>query len=116
MSAVYDYEPSPRNDPMVSIICKYLETALPGLAPGKLLLVKLFPFRKCLLLNQANNFTQRFGLVLYVPDWMPGSWIRREAAEAYAWRNKMVETPYQYVRKRMVSPGCARNHKLVTRI
>lgn len=57
MSAVYDYEPSPRNDPMVSIIDKYLQTALLGLAPGKILLVKLFPFCGCLWLNRASDFT-----------------------------------------------------------
>lgn len=43
------------------------------------------------------------GKVLRVPDWLPGSWIKREAKEACTWMNKLVETPYQYVQKRMVS-------------
>lgn len=58
MSAVYDYEPSPRNDPMVSIVNNYLEAAVPGMAPGKILLLKFFPFCKSLKLNQENNLTQ----------------------------------------------------------
>jgi len=39
--------------------------------------------------------------VLHIPDWLPGSSVKREARTASDWANKMVETPYQYVQKRM---------------
>ena len=55
MSALYDYEPSPRNDPMVSIVDNYLRASVPGVAPGRILLVKVFPFRKCRWLNEEND-------------------------------------------------------------
>ena len=45
------------------------------------------------------------GKVLNIPHWLPGSWMGREVREGYAWRNKMVETPYQYALERMVSFG-----------
>ncbi|KAF8555762.1 cytochrome P450 [Imleria badia] len=85
LSAVYDYEPRPRNDPIVSIVDTFRQVALPGLAPEKALLTKALPF------------------LLYLPDWLPGSWIKREMKEARAWRNKMVETPYRYAQERMES-------------
>ena len=53
--------------------------------------------------------------VLHIPDWLPGSRIKREAREAYAWRNKMVDTPHQYVQERMVSFGRAERNEIVTR-
>ena len=43
-----------------------------------------------------------------MPDWLPGSWMKREAKNAYAWRKELVETPYQYTKARMVSFGCPR--------
>ena len=44
MSATYDYEPSPRNDSIVSIVDNFLRVAVPGLAPANVLLVDVFPF------------------------------------------------------------------------
>ncbi|KAF9228926.1 cytochrome P450 [Gyrodon lividus] len=83
MSAVYDYEPSPRNDPMVHIVDGFLQASLPGMTPKKALLLKFLPF------------------LLYIPDWLPGSSFKREAKKSHEWANRMVETPYQYVQKRM---------------
>ncbi|KAF8840184.1 cytochrome P450 [Paxillus ammoniavirescens] len=83
LSAVYDYEPSPRNDPIVHIIHRFLEASIPAVTPEKSLLLKVFPF------------------VLHIPDWLPGSSVKREARTASDWATKMVEIPYQYVLKRM---------------
>ncbi|KIK95905.1 hypothetical protein PAXRUDRAFT_826534 [Paxillus rubicundulus Ve08.2h10] len=83
MSAVYDYEPSPRNDPMVHIVHSFLQASIPAITPEKALLLKMFPF------------------LLRIPDWFPGSSIKREARISYDWAIKMVETPYQHVQKRM---------------
>ena len=41
--------------------------------------------------------------VLRIPDRFPGSWIKHEARVARDLGANMVEAPYQYVHKRMVS-------------
>ena len=41
--------------------------------------------------------------VLRIPDRLPGSWIKHEARVARELGAKMIEAPYQYVHKRMVS-------------
>ncbi|KAH0833379.1 cytochrome P450 [Lanmaoa asiatica] len=85
MCSVYDYDPSPRNDQMVSITNNFIEASVQALLPEKAVLLKTFPF------------------LLHIPEWLPGSWIKREARVAREWGVKMVEAPYQYVRKRMES-------------
>ncbi|KAF8547992.1 cytochrome P450 [Imleria badia] len=84
MSAVYDYEPQTREDPMVKIVADFCEASFLALIAEKAVLVKAFPF------------------LLSVPRWIPGlSWIRREASTAYDLGTKAVEVPYQLVQKRM---------------
>ncbi|KAF9228928.1 cytochrome P450 [Gyrodon lividus] len=83
MSAVYDYEPSPRNDPMVHIVDRFLQASVSVITPEKAILLKVFPF------------------LLRIPDWLPGSSLKREARSSYELAVKMIETPYQYVQKRM---------------
>ncbi|KAI9570681.1 cytochrome P450 [Boletus coccyginus] len=85
MSSVYDYETKPRNDPIVSIINSFLHATFPELTLEKAVLLKAFPY------------------LLYIPNWLPGSWIKREAREAATLRNKMIEMPYHYVQNRMES-------------
>lgn len=55
------------------------------------------------MVKLTNDLLKSLEKVLHIPDWLPGSWIKREAKTAYGWRNKIVEMPYQYVQKRMVS-------------
>ncbi|KIJ11837.1 hypothetical protein PAXINDRAFT_15291 [Paxillus involutus ATCC 200175] len=83
LSAVYDYEPHPRNDPMVHIIDRSIHAILPATTPENAVLLKVFPF------------------LLRIPDWLPGSSLKREAKTASEWAVKMVETPYQYAQERM---------------
>ncbi|KAF9232015.1 cytochrome P450 [Melanogaster broomeanus] len=83
MSAVYDYEPSPQNDPMVHIVDSFLEACMPGANPVKAILIRAFPF------------------LLRIPDWFPGSSLKLEARKSYELGIKLIETPYQYVRKQM---------------
>lgn len=113
MSAVYDYEPSPQNDSMVSILKNYIRASVPGMALAKIFLIKAFPFCMCMLLIEETTLLKLYGKVLHIPEWLPGSWIRREASEAYGWRNKMVETPYRYARERMVSLVFTREQKWI---
>ena len=115
LAAAYDYEPKPRDDPMVSIVNEYLKNSLPGVAPMKSSLVKAFPFCKCPWLIRKVILLRLFGKVLHIPDWLPGSWIKCEARVAYAWRTKLVETPYRYVQERMVSFGWSRKTGDVTK-
>jgi hypothetical protein len=117
MSSVYDYEPKPRNDPIVSIIDSFLDISFPALTPEKAVLLKAFPFCKRLWTSVQNYLLKSLSKVVYIPDWLPGSRIKRETREASTLRDKMIEMPYQYVRKRMVScalPGRTRVTKQVT--
>ncbi|KAF8842616.1 cytochrome P450 [Paxillus ammoniavirescens] len=83
MSAVYDYEPSPQNDPMVHIVHRFLQASMPAITVEKALLLKMFPF------------------LLHIPDWLPGSSLKRQARTSRDWAIKAVEIPYQYVQKQM---------------
>ncbi|KIJ58388.1 hypothetical protein HYDPIDRAFT_34241 [Hydnomerulius pinastri MD-312] len=87
MSAVYDYEPHLRDDPMVHSVERFLEASCPAITPEKALPLKMFPF------------------LLHLPDWFPGSSIKREANYSKRWSTEMVENPYQYVQKRMETGG-----------
>ncbi|KAF8842611.1 hypothetical protein BDN67DRAFT_341005 [Paxillus ammoniavirescens] len=61
MSAVYDYEPSPRNDPMVHIVHRFLQASMLAMTAKKVFL-KMFPFCKCSQVNaislHSNTFEQ----------------------------------------------------------
>ncbi|KIK93319.1 hypothetical protein PAXRUDRAFT_12727 [Paxillus rubicundulus Ve08.2h10] len=83
MSAVYDYEPGHRDDPMVHMVNNFLQASMSAATSEKAVLLKMFPF------------------LLRIPDWLPGSSIKCEARSSSEWALKMMETPYQYVQKRM---------------
>ncbi|KIK75722.1 hypothetical protein PAXRUDRAFT_473436 [Paxillus rubicundulus Ve08.2h10] len=87
LSAVYDYEPHPKNDPMVHIFDSFLQASLPATTLGKVILFKMFPF------------------LWRIPDWLPGSSLKHEAKTACEWSVKVIETPYEYAQERMVSPS-----------
>ena len=44
MSAVYDYEPQTREDPMVKVVDDFCHASLPSLTPEKASLLRMFPF------------------------------------------------------------------------
>jgi hypothetical protein len=44
MSAVYGYEPSPRDDPLVQLVGKALDFGMRALTPERDMMVKTFPF------------------------------------------------------------------------
>ncbi|KIJ10807.1 hypothetical protein PAXINDRAFT_172032 [Paxillus involutus ATCC 200175] len=83
LSAVCDYEPRPRNDPMVYTVDRFVHACVQAATPEKAILVKTFPF------------------LLRIPDWLPGSSLKCEARSSYEWATKTVEDPYQYAQKRM---------------
>lgn len=69
------------------------------------------------MLNQPYAPLTLIGKVLDVPDWLPKAcqWLKHEAKAACVWRDKMMETPYQYVQKRLVSFVEFENRMVVTR-
>ena len=80
MSAVYDYEPSSRNDPIVSIINNFLQASIPALTPEKAVLLKAFPFCKCLLVHWERFLLESFQKYCIYPTGFlgRGSNVRRE--------------------------------------
>ncbi|KIK96538.1 hypothetical protein PAXRUDRAFT_300373 [Paxillus rubicundulus Ve08.2h10] len=83
MIAVYDYDPTPRDDPIVHLAEQFLRVSLEALIPERAVALKLFPF------------------LLYIPDWCPGSFLKRKARQARKYSEEWVEFPYQYVQNRM---------------
>ncbi|KAF9225697.1 cytochrome P450 [Gyrodon lividus] len=86
MIAVYDYDPSPRDDPIVHLAERFLEASLEALIPEKAVALKLFPF------------------LLYLPDWCPGSSLKIKASKARKYSAEWVELPYRYAQNHMVHP------------
>ncbi|KAG1785857.1 cytochrome P450 [Suillus plorans] len=83
MSAVYDYDISARDDPMVQTVIKALVPGLTLITPERALLLKTFPF------------------LLKVPDWCWGSSIKRSARGSTERINQMADMPFRYVQQHM---------------
>ncbi|KAF8840537.1 cytochrome P450 [Paxillus ammoniavirescens] len=83
MIAVYDYDPTPRDDPIVHLAEQFLGASLEALIPERAVALRLFPF------------------LLYLPDWCPGSLLKRKARQARKYSEEWIEFPYQYVQNRM---------------
>ena len=56
MCSVYDYDPSPRNDRMVSIANNFLKASIPALMPERAVLLKVFPFCERLGVRSRHDF------------------------------------------------------------
>ena len=65
MCSVYDYDPSPRDDPMVSIINNFIEASILALMPEKAVLLKVFPFCECLGTREARLHLTRLESTAY---------------------------------------------------
>ncbi|KAG2368707.1 cytochrome P450 [Suillus spraguei] len=76
-SAMYDYQPSARDDPLVRIMENAVAVGLEMTTPGKATLLQLFPF------------------LLKLPDWCWGSSIKRDAQISTDHMNKMRDLPFQ---------------------
>ncbi|KAG1855593.1 cytochrome P450, partial [Suillus subluteus] len=83
MSAVYDYDISARDDPLLRIVVKALIPGTAVLTPESALMLKTFPF------------------LLKLPDWCWGSSIKRSARASTERVNQMADMPFQYVQQRM---------------
>ncbi|KAH7931186.1 cytochrome P450 [Leucogyrophana mollusca] len=85
MSAVYDYQTLPRDDPFVEIVNRALLLGIKAMMPERAALLSAFPF------------------LMKLPVWFPGATIKRDAVLSCKSINEMVETPYQYVQKSLAS-------------
>ena len=56
MRSIYDYDPSPRNDEMVSTINNFIEASVQALMPERAVLVKAFPFCEHIWVHLKHNF------------------------------------------------------------
>jgi len=83
MSAVYGYDISARDDPLVQIVIKALNPGSAVLTPERALVLKTFPF------------------LLRLPDWCWGSSIKRSARASTERVNEMADLPFQYVQQHM---------------
>ncbi|KAG1739604.1 cytochrome P450 [Suillus lakei] len=83
MSAIYDYQPSARDDPLVRIIENAVAIGLEVMTPERAALLKAFPF------------------LLKLPDWCWGSSIKRDARTSTIRMREMTDVPFQYTQQHM---------------
>ena len=51
------------------------------------------------------------GKVLHIPEWLPGSWIGREAKKASRWMDEIVESLYRYAQEHMLCFRCTKKKR-----
>ncbi|OAX30527.1 cytochrome P450, partial [Rhizopogon vinicolor AM-OR11-026] len=95
MSAVYDYETSARDDPLVLLVIHAIDLAIGMLTPERAMMLKMFPF----LLN--------------LPDWCPGSSIKCDARVSTNLFNELVNVPFDYVKQHMAGDSISSRSSMV---
>ncbi|OJA11358.1 hypothetical protein AZE42_07377 [Rhizopogon vesiculosus] len=95
MSVVYDYETGARDDPLVLLVVDVVDVGITMMTPERAMILKLFPF----LLN--------------LPDWCPGSSIKRDARILTNLTNKMVNVPFDYVKQHMADNSISSQSSMV---
>ncbi|KAJ8581526.1 cytochrome P450 [Rhizopogon salebrosus TDB-379] len=96
MSAVYNYEPNPRNDPLVQILQNALDLGLAIMTPEKAIILKTFPF------------------LLKLPDWCWGSSIKHDAQLSTNRTNEMINMPFRYAQQHMAEDTLLGRSSMVT--
>jgi len=91
MSAVYDYESSARNDPLVNLVVNATSISITMMTPERAMILEMFPF------------------LLKLPDWCPGSSMKRDAQVSTNLTREMVDVPFEYA-KRHVMGICSVRH------
>ncbi|KAG6375755.1 glycolipid transfer protein domain-containing protein [Boletus reticuloceps] len=85
LSASYGYEVEAQDDPVVHTFKNFAATAIPAATPEQAVLLMLFPF------------------LLRIPDWLPGSSLKREANRTRDLAIQLTEIPYRYAEERLVT-------------
>ncbi|KAJ8593700.1 cytochrome P450 [Rhizopogon salebrosus TDB-379] len=96
MSAVYGYEPSSRDDPLVQVVETAQEIGITMMTPERAMMVRIFPF------------------LLKLPEWCWGSSIRRDAQASTKHMHEMEELPFQYVQQHMTDSAFLGQPSMVT--
>ena len=107
MVIVYDYEPSPRNDPITTHVETAVEIAMKKVKPEVAAILNVFPFRQFLFICSASAI-ENWYTVQYIPAWFPGAQLKRSALTSQRSTAKWVDAPFQHVVKNMVSTHCLR--------
>ncbi|KAF9238503.1 cytochrome P450 [Melanogaster broomeanus] len=89
MSVTYGYEVSPKNDPFVTKMEKFLDLFKTVLTPERTALFGAFPF------------------LAHIPSWLPGGRYKQRAVECRSVAFDILNDPINYVKKQMAS-GTAR--------
>ncbi|EIW87220.1 cytochrome P450 [Coniophora puteana RWD-64-598 SS2] len=87
---VYGYEPEKRNDPWMNLVEEALPLIIEAMRPETAGVLTVFPFLR------------------YIPLWMPGSKLRRDAIKCKELTDEMMRIPFEEV-KRWVAEGQARD-------
>ncbi|KAF8121767.1 cytochrome P450 [Boletus edulis] len=85
MSAVYDYETIPNDDPLVLAAERAIDVFVKVAGPSTAALLEAFPF------------------LLKLPAWFPGATLKRMAIQAKSNLHEMMDVPFRYARDRVMS-------------
>ncbi|OJA20415.1 hypothetical protein AZE42_07495 [Rhizopogon vesiculosus] len=83
LSAVYGYEASARDDPLVQVIGIAQDLGIPLMTPERAMILEIFPF------------------LLKLPDWCWGSSIKHDARASTHHMTEMKELPFRYAQQHM---------------
>ncbi|OAX41196.1 cytochrome P450 [Rhizopogon vinicolor AM-OR11-026] len=95
MSVVYDYEIVARDDPLVLLVINAMDIGIVMMTPERAMILKTFPF----LLN--------------LPDWCPGSSIKRDARISTNLSKEMVNVPFDYAKQHMADNSISSRASMV---
>ncbi|KAG2336904.1 cytochrome P450 [Suillus weaverae] len=96
LSAIYDYQPSARDDPLVRMMENAVSVGLEMTTPENALLLQLFPF------------------LLKLPDWCWGSSIKRAAQMSTECLNGIRDLPFQCAQQHMAGTSFLGQYSMVT--
>ncbi|KAG1775727.1 cytochrome P450 [Suillus placidus] len=96
MSAIYDYQPSARDDPLVRIMENAVTVGVEMTTPENALLLQLFPF------------------LLKLPDWCWGSSVKRAAQISTECLNGIRDLPFQCAQQHMAGTSFLGQYSMVT--
>ncbi|KAG8213254.1 cytochrome P450 [Butyriboletus roseoflavus] len=85
MSAVYDYETIPNDDPLVLAAERAIEVFVKVAGPSTAAILEAFPF------------------LLKLPVWFPGATLKRMAIQAKSNLHEMMDVPFRYAYDRVTS-------------
>ncbi|EGN98292.1 hypothetical protein SERLA73DRAFT_91572 [Serpula lacrymans var. lacrymans S7.3] len=89
MAATYGYDPSPRHDPLVTIVERSVDMIVKALRPEVASILDALPFLR------------------HLPSWFPGAGFQRDAIECRKVTAEMVELPFKYTKSSLTAGTAA---------